>query len=159
MTPGTLIGLVINGAFTSCETQCQINFNQEMLPSSAVDSGGWKEFLAGIRSWTISVNGNLLLDVVGNDIKSLITTGYIKQLPMYAQFSTYPSSTVQLRFSGEVYFNTASITAAATGAATWTAQLQGSGELVAVYNNFPLLINAMPVEADYPTIVDESQIF
>lgn len=155
MTPGNLIGLIINGAFVSCETSCSINFNQNMIPSSAVDSGGWAEFVAGLRSWTISVNGNLLLEVVGNDIKSLIQTGYINQLPMYAQFSTRPSSDIQLQFSGTVLFSTASITAASTGVANWTATLQGTGKLTPTYQDFPLLIDSMPSEADYPIIVDE----
>lgn len=155
MIAGSLIGLIVNGAFVSCETQCQINFNQAMLPSSAVDSGGWAEFIAGLRSWTISVNGNLLLESVGSDIKALIQTGYINQLPMFAQFSTRPSSDIQLVFSGAVLFNMGSITAASTGVANWTCLLQGVGALTTTYNDFPLLINSMPSEADYPIIVDE----
>lgn len=156
MISGSLIGLIINGAFVECETSCQINFNQDMLPSSAIDSGGWKEFINGIRSWTISVNGNLLLEAVGSDIKALIQTGFINQLPMFAQFSTRPSSDIQLQFSGACLFNTASITAASTGAANWTANLQGTGMLTAAYQDFSLLIDAMPSFADYPIVIDES---
>lgn len=156
MIAGSLIGLIINGAFTSCETQCQINFDKEMLPASAIDSGGWKEFIYGIRGWTISVNGNLLLEAVSNDIKALIQTGYINDYPMFAQFSTRPSSEIQLYFEGAVLFNTASITAAAQGAANWTALLQGTGQLKANYQDFALLIDAMPAEAAYPIVVDTS---
>jgi len=156
MISGNLIGLVINGAFVSCETSCQINFNQNMIPSSAIDSGGWAEFVSGLRSWTISVNGNLLLEAVGSDIKAMIQTGFINQLPMFAQFSTRPSSDIQLQFSGAVLFNTASISAAGTGVANWVATLQGTGKLTPTYQDFPLLIDAMPSEADYPIIVDES---
>lgn len=156
MVAGSLIGLIINGSFISCETSCQINFNQNMIPSSAVDSGGWAEFVVGLRSWTISVNGNLLLEAVGSDIKALIQSGYINQLPMFAQFSTRPSSDIQLQFSGAVLFNTSSLSAASTGVANWTCTLQGTGKLTADYQDFPLLIDAMPSEADYPVIVDES---
>jgi predicted secreted protein len=155
MTPGSLIGLIVNGAFVSCETSCSINFNQNMIPSSAVDSGGWQEYVAGIRSWTISVNGNLLLESVGSDIKALIQSGYINQHVMYAQFSTRPSSDIQLQFSGAVLFASGSITAASTGVANWTCTLNGNGKLTTNYNDFPLLIDAMPSEADYPIIVDE----
>lgn len=156
MISGNLIGLIVNGAFVSCETSCQINFSQTLLPSSAIDSGGWSEFVAGLRSWTISVNGNLLLESVGSDVKTLIQTGYINQLPMFAQFSTRPSSEIQLQFSGAVLFNTASISAASTGVTNWTATLQGTGKLTETYQNFPLLIDAMPSEADYPIIIDET---
>lgn len=127
-----------------------------MIPSSAIDSGGWAEFVAGLRSWTISVNGNLLLEAVGSDIKALIQSGYINQLPLFAQFSTRPSSDIQLQFSGAALFNTGSISAASTGVANWTATLQGTGKLTATYQDFPLLIDAMPAEMDYPIIVDES---
>lgn len=156
MVAGSLIGLSINGAFVSCETQCQINFNQAMIPSSAIDSGGWAEFVAGLRSWTISVNGNLLLESVPTDIKTLITSGFINQLPLFAEFKTYPSSEIQMAFSGAILFNQASISAASTGMANWTATLQGTGKLTTAYTDLALLIDAMPAEADYPIIVDES---
>lgn len=156
MISGSLIGLMINGAFVSCETQCQLNLNQVMIPSSAIDSGGWAEFVAGLRNWTISVNANLLLESVGSDIKAMIQTGYINQFPMFAQFKTQPSVDIQMSFSGAVLFSQASISAASTGVANWTAILQGNGELTADYQDFALLINALPSEADYPIIVDES---
>ena len=155
MIAGSFIGLMVNGAFVSCETACQINFNQVMIPSSAIDSGGWAEFVAGLRSWTIAVNGNLLLEAVGSDIKAMIQTGYINQYPMFAKFSTYPSEDIQLSFSGAVLFSQASISAASTGAANWSCTLNGTGLLKADYQDFPLLIDAMPSEADYPIIVDE----
>lgn len=156
MIAGSLIGLMINGAFVSCETSCQINFNQVMIPSSAIDSGGWAEFVAGLRSWTISVNGNLLLESVPTDIKGLITSGFINQLPLFAEFKTQPSSDIQISFSGAILFNQASISAASTGVANWTATMQGTGQLSTSYNDLPLLIDAMPSEADYPIIVDEN---
>lgn len=154
MIPGSLIGLMINGAFVSCEVSCQINFTQDNIASSAIDSGGWKEYVNGIRGWSMSVNGSLLLEAVGSDIKAMIQTGYINQYPMFAQFSTQPSEDIQLSFSGAVLFNTANISAASTGVANWTATLQGTGELVATYQNLPLLIDSMPSEALYPIVVD-----
>lgn len=155
MISGNLIGLSINGVFISCELSSQINLTTDMLPSSAIDSGGWKEFVQGIRGWTISVNGNLLLESVGSDIKALITTGYINQLPMFAEFKTFPSNSIQVSFSGAVLFNQASISAANTGVANWSCTLQGTGQLTTSYEDLGLLIDAMPAEADYPIIVDE----
>ncbi len=156
MIAGNLIGLMINGAFISCETSCQINFNQVMIPSSAIDSGGWSESVAGLRSWTIAVNGNLLLEAVPSDIKAIIQTGFINQYPMFANFSTSPSEDIQLSFSGAVLFSQASISAASTGVANWTCTLNGTGKLTASYQDFSLLIDAMPSEALWPIVVDES---
>lgn len=159
MISGSFIGLMINGAFVSCETQCQINFNQEMLPASAYDSGGWSEFIYGLRDWDVSVNGNFLLESAPSDIKTLIQTGFINQLPMYCQFRTNPSTEIQLDLSGAVLFNSGSITAAAQGLANWTAKLKGTGKLTADYTDLALLIDAMPSYADYPLIVDETGNF
>lgn len=155
MIAGNLIGLMINGAFISCETSAQINFNQAMLPSSAIDSGSWQEYVAGIRSWTISVNGNLLLEAVPSDIKAMITTGYINRFPMFAEFSTTPFADIQMSFRGAVLFNQGSISASNTGPANWTTTLQGIGALETDYIDLALLIDSMPSAADYPIIVDE----
>ena len=154
---GKIIGLKINGVFTSCEISCQMDFQTEMLPASAVDSGRWKEFIAGVRGWTMQVNGNLLLEAVSSDIKALITTGYINGLPLFLQFSTRASSTIQMILSGAALLSAGNITSPITGSATWSANFQGTGELDTTYNDFGLLIDAMPSSADYPIILDEDQ--
>lgn len=156
---GQLIGLNINGAFVSCETACQFNFENDMLPSSAVDSGGWKEFVYGIRSWTMSVNGNLLLEAVSSDIKAIITTCLMQQLPVFLQFSTRPSSTIKLILSGTGLAATGSIAAPAKGNANWTVSFNGTGALQTTYVDLALLIDAMPAEADYPIVLDTTEGF
>lgn len=159
MIAGAFIGISINGAFVSCETSCQINFNQNMLPASAVDSGGWAEFIAGLRSWTVSVSGNLLLESVPTDIKAMITTGYINQYPMFCEFKTSPASDIQMSFSGAVLFSQGSISAASTGVANWTLTLNGTGVLQTSYQDFALLIDALPAEKDYPLIINTQEYF
>lgn len=156
MIAGSLIGLSINGAFVSCETSCQINFNKVMIPSSAIDSGGWAEFVQGLKSWTVTVNGNLLLEAVPSDIKGLITSGFINDRPLFAEIKTYPSSTIQMSFSGAVFFTQGSISSASSGVANWTCNLQGVGILNTSYVDLALLIDAMPAIADYPIILDQS---
>lgn len=153
---GNIIGLMTNGAFTSCEVSCTINFNQEMLPASAIDSGRWKEFVAGIRDWNISVNGNLLLESVSSDIKSILSANFFGSLPIFVQFSTRPSADIQLLFSGNALFQSGNITAGTNSSANWSATLQGTGALNHSYQDFALLIDAMPAEADYPIIVNEN---
>lgn len=156
-TPGQFLGVRINGVFTSCETSCTINFGVDMLPASAVDSEGWKEFIAGIRTWSIGVDANLLLEVVSSDIKSLITTAFINRLPIFVEFATRPSVEIQLVLSGACLLSAGSITAPVKGNATWNITLQGTGALTTQYQDFDLLIDAMPSLADYPIIVDEDQ--
>lgn len=154
-TPGKFLGIKVNGAFISCETSCAINFDVEMLPASAVDSGGWKEFLAGIRGWTITVNANLLLAAVASDVKAIITTGLINRLPMYVAFSTRPSVEIQMVLSGAALLSGGSITAPAKGNANWNVSFTGTGPLTTAYHDFDLLIDSMPSEALWPIVVDE----
>lgn len=154
-TPGKFLGLKVNGAFVSCETSCSISFDVNMLAASAVDSGGWKEFIAGIRGWQVTVDANLLLEAVPADIKAIITTGLINRLPMFIQFSTRPSVEIQMILSGAVLLASGSITAPAKGNATWNISFQGTGPLTTTYHDFDLLINAMPSFEDYPIIVNE----
>lgn len=152
---GNLIGLKVNGAFVSCELSCDFNCDIEMIPSSNITSGRWKEFIQGVRSWSMSVNGALLLEAVPSDIKAIITTGLMRGIPMYIEFSTRVSSEIQMILSGASVLQNASITAPSSGGATWTAKFQGTGALTTVYHDFSLLIDAMPSEADYPIVLDE----
>jgi predicted secreted protein len=155
---GSIIGLAFNGAFISCEISCAINFNREMLPASATDSGGWKEFISGVRDWNVNVNANLILEAVPADIKTLLTANYFGDLPLYIQFSTRPSATTELILSGNTLFQSGSITAPFGSASNWTSTLQGTGPLNSTFQDYALLIDALPVGADYPTIVNEDVV-
>lgn len=152
---GRLIGVQVGGSFISCEISSSINFKQEMLAAAAIDSGRWAEFLAGERSWTMSVNGGLLLEAVGADIKTLLLANYFDTLPLFVMFSTRPTAMTELIFSGSALFDSGDITAPSTGNATWNVQLQGSGPLNHTIQDYALLIDAMPPEAAYPILVDE----
>ena len=128
------------------------------MPASAITSGGWKEFIKGIREWSLTVDGNLLLESVPSDIKGIITTGFIGQYPMIASFATRITSTIQLALSGAVLLDSASISAPQTGPANWNATFQGTGVLDFQYNDFDLLIDASPPETQWQTVVDELNI-
>lgn len=154
-TPGKFLGIKVNGAFISCETSCTVNFDIEMLPATAPDSGGWKEFIYGIRGWTVTVNANLILAPVAADVKGIITSGLVNRLPIFVAFSTRPSVDIQMVFSGACLLQGGNITAPAKGNANWTCTFQGTGELDIQYTDFALLIDALPSLADYPVIVNE----
>jgi predicted secreted protein len=154
-TPGKIIGVQVNGAFISCEVSCEINFDTDMIPASAVDSGGWKEYIAGMRGWSMGVDANLLLNNVASDIKTVFTTGFINRLPLFVSFSTYASSTIQLKFSGNALVKDGSISAPRDGLANWHLTFQGTGKLTPTYIDFDLLIDAMPASMDWQIIVNE----
>lgn len=154
-TSGRLIGVQVQGSFISCEISATINFSQEMIPAAAIDSGRWAEFIAGLRSWGISVNGGLLLEAVGADIKTILLTNYFDKIPIFVMFSTRPTATLELVFSGSALFANGDITAPSVGTASWNVQLQGNGPLTAKMQDYSLLIDAMEPQDDWPILVDE----
>lgn len=102
--------------------------------------------------------GNLLLEAVGTDIKSILNTGYFKDNPIYLQFSTRPSANIELVFSGLAKFNSGDITAPSSGSANWNVTFKGTGQLTMIAQEYSLLIDAMPPEAQWPILVDQDVI-
>lgn len=151
---GRLIGLKANGIFISCEVSSDFSFNADMLPASAIDSAGWKEFVSGIRSWSMTVNGQLLAEAVGADFKTLLNN-FFSRLPVTLIWGTRPSALTQMTISGLALLSAGSATAPNKGAATWTMTFQGTGALTTSFEDYSLIIDAMPASADYPVIVDE----
>lgn len=154
---GSLIGLKINGVFVSCEVSCDFSTSIDMLPASAVTSGRWKEFIQGIRSWTMSVNGRLLLEAVGADAKTILV-GIDSGLPFFLQFATKASASSEFILSGVALPQNLNISAGNIGKANWNAVFQGSGPLTTTFEDYDLIINAMPIESDYPIIVNTNVI-
>lgn len=150
---GRLLGLQVNGVFISCEVSCDFNFQADMLPASAIDSAGFKEFIAGLRSWTMSVSGQLLAEAVGADFKTILNS-FFTRLPVLLIWGTRPSATTQMSISGSGLLASGSATGPSKGAATWNVVFQGTGILETSFEDFMLIIDAMPPEADYPVIVD-----
>ena len=151
---GRLLGLKVNGVFISCEVSSEFNCNVDMLPASAIDSEGWKEFIQGIRSWTVNVSGQLLVEAVGADFKTLMNAVYTR-LPVFVIWGTRPSATSQMSISGDAFPMNLNATGASKGPASWNVSFQGTGRPVSSFEDFALIIDSMPPSADYPTIVDE----
>lgn len=151
--PGRLLGLQVNGIFISCEVSCTFNFNVNMLAASAVDSAGWAEFIAGLRSWTVNVNGQLLAEAAGADFKTLMNAVFLRQ-QVLVKIGTRSTATTQMSITGKAIPSSGNFTGANKGASTWTMTLQGTGAPVASFEDFGLIIDAMPAVADYPLIYD-----
>ena len=154
MLEGRLMGLSINGYAVECETQCDFNFDVEMLPASAISSGRWKNFIPGVRSWSITVAGNTLLKNAGADIKTILNavlTGEIVEL----SFRTHPDISPYLIISGQAIPRQGNLSSANVGFSGWNVVFQGINAFTVDWEQFWLIINAMPPTADYPVIVEQ----
>lgn len=123
---GTMLGLKINGLFVQCETSCDFSFETETIPSSDETSGGWEEFVAGLRSWSVSVNGNLLLTSAGPDIKTVLDA-ILLSTPLEVAFATKAFAPGVLSLSGKAFPQSGGISAPAVGKANWNVSFQGTG--------------------------------
>lgn len=153
---GSLIGLTINNKYVSCETSCDFNFEVEMIDISPITSGRWRESLPGIRSWNMNVNGNLLLATVGADVKTVLSAVLTGEKVDLA-FRTRGSISPYFVISGQAYPKSGGINAANTGKANWNIAFQGTGPFEVDLEEFWLIINAMPIEADKPVYIDTEE--
>lgn len=147
------MGVQIGGLFISCEVNCQFNFNVNMLAASAIDSEGWSEFIAGLRSWTVTVDGQLLADAVGADFKTILNAVFLRQT-LLITVGTRQSATTQMSITGNALPSSGSFTGPNKGVSTWTVTFQGTGAPVASFEDFGIIIDSMPASEDYPIIYD-----
>lgn len=149
---GNRINLSFNGLNISCQTSCELSFDAEMIGASSVSSGRWKEFVQGIRGWAFNVNANVLKNSLsGADYKNVLAAYFSGQRVLMEMKST-TGELNELTFSGYVLVGSGAISAGNAGAATWNGTFQGTGPLTSNLEDFGLIINAMPIEADYPII-------
>lgn len=151
---GNRLNLSFNGLNISCQTSCELSLDCEMIGASSVSSARWKEFVAGIRSWTMNVNAKLLkANTSGADVRNVIAA-YLSGQRVFMEMKTTTGELIELTFSGYVLMQSAGIQGGSSGAATWNGTFQGTGELTTNIEDFGLIINAMPIEAEYPIIYD-----
>lgn len=153
IVPGKLLGVQVGNSFISCETSCDFNCTVDMLPASAITSGRWKEFIPGMRGWTVTVNANLLLAKQDSDVK-VVLQAIESGAKMGISFSTRGGVSPHLIISGFAYPQTVGISAPNTGLATSTITFQGTGPTTLDFEEFWLIINAMPAPSDKPVYID-----
>lgn len=151
---GRLMGVTSNGSFISCETNAELYFEKELIPASSIGSGKFKETIPGKRGWRITVDGNLLLRAMGADFKTLFQS-WLDDEPLTVQFRTRPMVDQYLIFEGDAWVQSGSLMAPNRGLAGWNIALEGNGILNMDWEEFWAIINAMPPQADWPTIVEQ----
>lgn len=159
MIPGRLIGLEIDGHFVTCETQCDLTFEDELLPASNPDSGRWREYLNGVRNWSISLNANTVLDGLSGTDLQYVFAKFLAGGKVGVKFRTIPVSGITMPefiVSGNTLIRRGNVAAPSVGMSTWGITLQGTGAMNANIDPFSgLIINAMPPDAEWPLIVEE----
>ena len=151
---GALMGVSVDGNFISCETNAEMHFDTEMIPASSVSSGYFREKVPGKQDWRMMVDGYLLKRAMASDFKTLFTSWRNRQ-PLQLQFRTRPWVDQYLIFEGEAWVQQGSLLAPNRGLSNWTIVFEGNGVLNMDWEEFWVIINAMPPTMDWPTIVEQ----
>lgn len=154
---GKLIGLKMDGEFFKCETACTFSYEVEMLPCASVMSGQYQEAIPGKISWIMTVAGNLsLAPAQFNDFISITRKVQAKER-VFLEMVTRNGISPYLSISGWAWPQNGGLDAQSTGLATWSNSFRGDGPFTTDWEEFAIIINAMPVAADKPYIVDTTE--
>ena len=103
-----------------------INIEAELIDATSHDSGGWREFIAGLKNWTISHEGLYIQTNVGqaDARKALLNDTKIK-----VRFRPKDLAT-KIQFSGDAFMSSEEQANPNDDASTFATEIQGTGPLV-----------------------------
>lgn len=131
---GNLLGLEINGHFVECELSCDFSFESELLPASPNDSGGWKEFIQGDKSWSISLNAAMLIRQAGTSV-NVILNSFLNGDIMNIRYMITDPNVPNFIITGKVYVLNGNISSAANVNSNWNTSLSGNGPFTVEVNS------------------------
>lgn len=99
-----------------------LGMSSETLDKTSKDSEGWQESLSGLKSWSISTDGLLILDDEGY---MALEDAYMTSENVLVQFSTKSGA----MYEGDAIITTIDLDAPYDDLSSYSAEFQGSGEL------------------------------
>lgn len=131
---GNLLGLEINGEFVPCEISCEFNFEADLRPASPIVSGRWKEWIAGVRTWSINLNAAMLLRMLDGASLPVILNAFMTGELMGIRFMVTNPAFPNFILSGNVIVQNGSISSTVNTKAGWNTVLMGNGPFEAEIN-------------------------
>jgi len=153
---GKLLNVSIGGAPLRCEISSDFSYSIEMLPATNPNQGRWKDFIAGVQSWSVSVNGHLLLMSLGADFKTLVKSAK-EGKKLFLRFGTLPEVTPKYAIEGWVLPNNLTLSAPSTELSSWSVTFQGCGEFETDWDEFGMILDNNPSNAAWPLIYDANE--
>lgn len=99
-----------------------LSMASETLDKTSKESDGWQESLSGLKSWSISTDGLLILDDEGY---MALEEAYMASENVLVQFSTKSGA----MYEGDAIITTIDLDAPYDDLSSYSAEFQGSGEL------------------------------
>lgn len=132
--PGNLMGLEINGKFVRCELACEFSFETDLRAASPIDSGRWKEYVPGVRSWSIALNASMLFQMIGSGLDTVLNafmTGEIMDIRFVPKRFDVP----HMEIKGKVLVHNGGVSAVSNARAGWNTVLAGNGPFTVTFTN------------------------
>lgn len=121
---GILLGVSINGTQLNCETEAEFSYTIEMLPATNPQEARWRGTIPGVQSWDITVSGNLLLEAMGADFKTLLVSARAGER-VRVGFGTIPGVSPAFGVEGYAYPSRLSLGGRNVDLALWSVTFQG----------------------------------
>lgn len=155
MLRGNLYGVRIGNEFISCELNCEITITREMINKTGSWSGQAKAFRYGYYEWSITCDARSFLGSIGSSLNNLLDA-QLNGVILDVFIDARTSNTQSFQLGGKVLIPALSIAFPNNGYSTFNITFQGTGDLTA-NADFWTIINAMPITADKPYIVNTTQ--
>lgn len=107
-------------------TECSISLSEDARDITTKDSGGWRELLEGLRSFSIS-SSHLHAEDDSQNVADLISS-YMNREKIFVLFSTEESG--DYRFNGEARIASLEVNAGVEDNVSYSVSLEGTGALV-----------------------------
>lgn len=152
---GKIIGIKIDGGWTPCELECQLQFESELLPTSSRKKGYWRDFVEGLRGWSVSLSGRMTPMATNKAAFNQVVQKYLRNENSFEiAFATKNGYWPAMKLSGKTMLVNCDFQANTTEMASYNMTFQGCGNLEFEIDDLWSLINAMPAPADKPKVVD-----
>ena len=122
---GTLLGAYKDGTLMTYSTNFTLNVDNDMFEVTNKDSGGWREIMAGARSWSITGDAFLAFDAAMT--MDDLFTEMNARTSFNVRFSTEVSGDIY--WHGSCYVSNISVNAPMEDGVTYSFTLEGTAAL------------------------------
>lgn len=155
---GKLLGIRIDGDFSPCEVTCSIRDENELLPASSEESGNHENFIEGYKRGSITVNSRLLINASPSGYARIMQKNALPNQTFELVFENRTSDAPGIMVMGTYRIQEMELTASVGDKAEYNITFVRCGAYTRLeFEEYNIIINAMPAWADKPYIVDTRQ--
>lgn len=150
---GDFVAISVDGYRFDCETQCSFNFDREYIAINAQQNGYFARYRPGKMTWGMDATVFASMASQYGDFKHIINKMKMGS-PVQIEFGTITGVEPYWRVTGEAFGKNVTVSANIGEYLSASINFIGSGAFNTDWNQFALVINAMPAEDDKPIYIE-----